>query len=71
MERARSCAATRPTGAVLTATGVAADCLGADDIGTLEVGKWADLLVFGSDPLADITQTRTLEAVYIAGRPVT
>jgi imidazolonepropionase-like amidohydrolase len=40
------------------------------DFGTLEAGKWADLVVLGKDPLADIRNTRTIEAVYIAGNRV-
>ncbi|MDA0329205.1 MAG: amidohydrolase family protein [Gemmatimonadetes bacterium] len=56
--------------ALRSATAVAASCLEATDIGTLEVGKWADFLVLGEDPLADIEATRSLEAVYIAGREV-
>ena len=56
-----------PAQALRSATGVAADCLSAPDIGTLEAGKWADFLVLGEDPLVDITATRSLEAVYLAG----
>jgi imidazolonepropionase-like amidohydrolase len=40
------------------------------DVGTLEPGKWADLLVLTRDPLAEIKNTRSIEAVYIAGRRV-
>jgi len=53
-----------------SATGVAADCLGLTDVGTLEPGRWADFLVLGADPLADVEATRTLSAVYIAGSEV-
>jgi imidazolonepropionase-like amidohydrolase len=56
-----------PAQALRSATGVAADCLTAPDIGTLEPGKWADFLVLEEDPLADITATRSLESVYLAG----
>jgi len=56
-----------PAQALRSATGVAAECLSAPDIGTLEAGKWADFLVLGEDPLSDITATRSLESVYIAG----
>jgi imidazolonepropionase-like amidohydrolase len=59
-----------PEQALMSATSVAASCLGADDIGTLEAGKWADFIVFGDDPLADIRATRSLEAVYIGGSAV-
>jgi len=59
-----------PEAALLSATGRAADCIGADDIGTLEPGNWADFLVLEADPTADITATRTLRRVYMAGRAV-
>ena len=48
-------------------TSVAADCLGFDDVGVLEAGRWADFLVFADDPVADISNSKSLEAVYIAG----
>jgi imidazolonepropionase-like amidohydrolase len=53
-----------------SATVDAAACLGLDDVGTLEAGKWADFIVLGADPLADIRNSRTIEAVYIAGNLV-
>lgn len=56
-----------PEEILLTATSVAASCLGLDDVGTLEPGRWADFLVFEADPLEDIGATRSLERVYIAG----
>jgi len=59
-----------PAEAIHTATGTAAEFLGAKDLGTLEAGKWADLVVLGADPLADIRNSRRIEAVYVAGRPV-
>jgi len=52
------------------ATGGAAACLGKDDVGTLEPGRWADFLVLDADPLADVSATRRLSAVYVAGEPV-
>ena len=39
----------------------------AKDFGTLEKGKWADLLVLGKNPLENIKNTRTIETVLIAG----
>jgi imidazolonepropionase-like amidohydrolase len=59
-----------PEEALASATRVAASCLGLADVGTLEGGKWADLLVLGSNPLEDITATKTLEGVFIAGNQV-
>ena len=57
-----------PSQILRSATGVAADCLGLDDVGTLSPGHWADFLVLTEDPLEDIEATRPLERVYIAGR---
>jgi len=50
-----------------SATGEAADCLGLTDVGTLEPGRWADFLVLDADPLQDVSATKTLSDVYIAG----
>lgn len=45
-----------PMQAIVSATGRAAECLGLqDEIGTVEVGKKADLVLVNGDPLADIT----------------
>lgn len=57
--------------ALMSATLDAADCLGLDDVGTLEPGKWADFLVLEEDPLSDIAATKTLREVYVAGNEVT
>ena len=59
-----------PREALMSATSVAADCLGLRDLGTLEHGKWADFLVLAGDPLGDIANTRSLQAVYIAGNEI-
>ncbi len=54
---------------VLTsATRNIAKCLGIDkDFGTLEKGKWADLVVLDKNPLEDIRNTRTIHMTMIAG----
>jgi imidazolonepropionase-like amidohydrolase len=42
--------------AIVSATRTAAECLGWDDrLGTIEPGKLADIVITGSDPLADIS----------------
>lgn len=55
--------------AVLTSsTRDAADCLGVgDQLGTLEAGKMADFLLLRQDPLVDISNLRSMSAVYIGG----
>jgi imidazolonepropionase-like amidohydrolase len=46
-----------------------AAALGIDrDFGTLAKGKAADLLVLSKNPLADISNMRTIEAVYLGGK---
>ena len=46
-----------------------AETLGIDkDFGTLAKGKAADLLVLTRNPLDDITNMRTIEAVYLGGK---
>jgi len=43
--------------------------LGIDkESGTLATGKAADLLVLGKNPLDDITNMRSIEAVYLGGK---
>jgi imidazolonepropionase-like amidohydrolase len=59
-----------PMQVITSASKNAAEFLGAKDLGTLERGKWADLLVLAKNPLEDIRNTRSLEAVYIAGNKV-
>jgi len=60
-----------PQQALLGATRNAAECLGAsNDLGTLQKGRWADLIVLRNNPLADIRNTRSIEAVWIAGNPL-
>lgn len=45
-----------PMEAIIAATRTGAECLGLEeDIGTLEVGKYADLVIVDGDPLADVS----------------
>jgi imidazolonepropionase-like amidohydrolase len=48
----------------------AAVCGVADDLGTIEVGKLADLIVVAADPLANIDNVRQLLLVLKEGRIV-
>jgi imidazolonepropionase-like amidohydrolase len=60
-----------PMQALVSATGTAARCLhAADQFGTLEPGKWADLVVLAANPLDDIRNTQKIESVWIAGNHV-
>jgi imidazolonepropionase-like amidohydrolase len=38
------------------------------ELGTVEAGKWADLVLLNADPLADIHNTEKIEAVVMRGR---
>jgi imidazolonepropionase-like amidohydrolase len=59
-----------PMQVITAATGSAARFLHAKDLGTLETGKWADMIVLDKNPLDNIKNTRTISAVYIAGKRV-
>jgi imidazolonepropionase-like amidohydrolase len=60
----------KPLDAIKSATADNARWLGDKTIGTLEAGKWADLVVLLKDPLADIRNTETVDSVYLAGNSV-
>lgn len=60
-----------PTQAIHAATGSAAQILGAErDLGTIEVGKFADLIILEADPLVDIRNTRKIWKVIQSGSAV-
>jgi imidazolonepropionase-like amidohydrolase len=60
-----------PMQVITSATRSSAEYLGASkDIGTLEAGRWADLIVLSANPLTSIRNTRGIEAVYISGNKV-
>jgi len=60
-----------PLQTLLAATRHAADVCGAgDDLGTVETGKLADLIVVGANPLDDINHVRQLLLVLKEGRVV-
>lgn len=60
-----------PQQTILGATRNAAEFLGAsNDLGTLQKGRWADLIILRNNPLADIKNVRAIDAVWIAGRAV-
>lgn len=58
-----------PAEALIAATRNGAKAAGLDDaVGTVEIGKRADLVVLGADPLADIGATTRIEWVIVDGR---
>ncbi|PYS46058.1 MAG: amidohydrolase, partial [Acidobacteria bacterium] len=61
-----------PMQALVAATGGAARVMKLDQhSGTVQPGKWADLLVLNANPLEDIRNTRKIDSVWIAGRRLT
>jgi imidazolonepropionase-like amidohydrolase len=60
-----------PRQVLASATRDAARCMKLDaELGTLEPNKWADFVVLDADPLADISNVRKINAVYVAGNRV-
>jgi imidazolonepropionase-like amidohydrolase len=59
-----------PMEALMAATGTAAGILGSAELGTIEVGKWADLVILEGDPLEDIRNTQRIWRVVQGGRVV-
>jgi imidazolonepropionase-like amidohydrolase len=60
-----------PAEALRTATLNPARCLGREkDLGTIEAGKYADLVLLSANPLIDIRNTHAIEMVTVGGRVV-
>ena len=59
-----------PIQILVASTSAAARCIGLEEVGTLEAGKLADFVVTPANPLDDITNTRTIESVWISGNEV-
>ena len=60
-----------PDQVIQAATRSAAQHLGKlDELGTVETGKLADLLIINGDPLADITALYNIEVVIKGGKIV-
>ncbi|HEX8764325.1 MAG TPA: amidohydrolase family protein, partial [Candidatus Acidoferrum sp.] len=57
-----------PMQSIRTGTAVAAELLGwSDKAGTIEAGKWADLVAVSGDPLKDITELQKVKFVMKGG----
>ena len=57
-----------PMQALVAGTGGAAKVMKLEGLGTLQKGSWADLLIVNADPLQQITNTRQIDSVWLAGR---
>jgi imidazolonepropionase-like amidohydrolase len=60
-----------PMQTLVAATGGAAKVMKLDQLGTIQPGKWADLLVLNANPLTDIKNTRKIHSIWIGGRQLT
>jgi len=60
-----------PMQTLVAATGGAAKVMKLDQLGTVQKGNWADLLVLNANPLTDIKNTRQIHSIWIAGRQLT
>src|SRR6185436_18647353 len=60
-----------PQQVLAASTRDAARCMKLDaQVGTIEANKWADFVVLDADPLADISNVKKINAVYVAGNRV-
>jgi imidazolonepropionase-like amidohydrolase len=57
-----------PYAAIEAATRAPAEYLGRSELGTVAVGKVANLVLLGANPLEDIDRTRGVEGVMVQGR---
>jgi len=56
-----------PMKVIVASTGDAAKLMGLKQVGTLQPGNWADLVVLRANPLDNIRNTRMIDSVWIAG----
>jgi imidazolonepropionase-like amidohydrolase len=57
-----------PMQVLVAATSGAARVMKLDQAGTLQPGKWADLVVLNGNPLTDIRNTRQIHSVWVGGQ---
>jgi len=60
-----------PEAALVSATRTAAECLGwQEDVGTLQIGRWGDVVIVDGDPTDEIAAIKRVHAVFKGGRLV-
>ena len=57
-----------PLDVIKAATSVSAAALGANDLGSLAVGKQGSFIVFSSNPLEKITNTKDIDKIWVKGK---
>ena len=57
-----------PMQVLVAATSGSAEAMKLDQLGAIQPGKQADLLVLNADPLSDIKNTRQIHSVWVGGR---
>ena len=57
-----------PMQVLVAATSGSAEAMKLDQLGAIQPGKQADLLVLNADPLSDIRNTRQIHSVWVGGR---
>jgi imidazolonepropionase-like amidohydrolase len=55
---------------LISATSGAAKAMNVSEVGTLQKGKFADILVLTANPLDDIKNTQKIDSVWVAGTRV-
>jgi len=56
-----------PMQVIVASTGNAAKMFGLKQVGTIQAGNWADLVVLTANPLDNIRNTRAIDSVWIGG----
>ena len=56
-----------PMKVIVASTGDAAKVMGLKNVGTLQAGNWADLVILRANPLDNIRNTRAIDSVWLAG----
>jgi imidazolonepropionase-like amidohydrolase len=56
-----------PMQIIQSASKSAAECMGLKNVGAIQQGNWADFIVLDADPLADIKNSRKINAVFVSG----
>ncbi|MES1182109.1 MAG: amidohydrolase family protein, partial [Flavobacterium sp.] len=56
-----------PMQIIQSASETAASCMGLKKVGALRAGNWADFIVLDANPLADMKNSRSINAVFVSG----